>query len=313
MVRTDAGLVSEVVAAMHIASAPGAAVGGSGGRQLRRHNIALEGKSSGSRETDALTLADLTVQELVVSALRDCDPVFRRCRIEAEEETGDLGVFAPDSPVTIALDPIDGTKQFRDHTGNGYAVMMHIRTRETVHGSLVYLPESGPTGEWVLAAAGTVKCGPDDCSRTAADVLNGLPNITAGDREPSRKIYLIGFQKRDRECAELVTGTGLQGVAPDDMPGSIYPLLASGAFAGSLIHSPNIYDFPVSLHLARLFGGDAVWVHNGQSVHFGEMWMDRRADMLRLPGIVACAVDHEVRTRLVNLARDWSQERYAEA
>jgi 3'(2'), 5'-bisphosphate nucleotidase len=146
MVRSDAGLVSEVVAAMHTHLPPVLRWAGAVARQLRRHNIALEGKSSGSRETDALTLADLTVQELVVSALSDCDPVFRRCRIEAEEETGDLGVFAPDSPVTIALDPIDGTKQFRDHTGNGYAVMMHIRTRETVHGSLVYLPESGPTG-----------------------------------------------------------------------------------------------------------------------------------------------------------------------
>ena len=57
---------------------------GSVARRMRSFNIALEGKHSGSSNTDALTLADLTVQELLVGALRDGDPLFRRCRIEAE-------------------------------------------------------------------------------------------------------------------------------------------------------------------------------------------------------------------------------------
>jgi len=37
-------------------------------RELRRHNIGLSGKNSGSATTDALTLADLTIQDLLVSA-----------------------------------------------------------------------------------------------------------------------------------------------------------------------------------------------------------------------------------------------------
>lgn len=279
-------------------------------RQMRRHEIALEGKSSGSRETDALTLADLTVQELLVSALRDGDPLFRRCRLEAEEQTGDVAAFDAASPVTIAIDPIDGTKQFRDRTGNGYAVMIHVRTVETVVGSLVYLPESGPQGEWVQVCDGVVKCGPDDLSRPARDVLAALPPIRAADRGRTRHIYLIGFQQHDRARAELVTRAGLIGVPPDDMPGSIYPLLATGRFAGSLIHSPNVYDFPVSLHIARTLGGDAVWVHSGEPVHFRRTWLDERADMLRLPDIVACAVEEDVRRTLVEVARDWSRIRY---
>jgi 3'(2'), 5'-bisphosphate nucleotidase len=40
--------------------------------------------------------------------------------------------------------------------------------------------------------------------------------------------------------------------------------------------------------------------------------MDERADMLRLPGIVACAVDRGVLQTLVNLSRDWNPERYAD-
>ncbi|MBC8117507.1 MAG: inositol monophosphatase, partial [Candidatus Saccharimonas sp.] len=83
-------------------------------RELRQHNIAVGGKNSGSATTDALTLADLTIQGLIVSALRDCDPIFRHCRIDAEESTGDLARFPNDADFTIGIDPIDGTKKYRD-------------------------------------------------------------------------------------------------------------------------------------------------------------------------------------------------------
>jgi 3'(2'), 5'-bisphosphate nucleotidase len=86
--------------------------------------------------------------------------------------------------------------------------------------------------------------------------------------------------------------------------------MSSGEFGGSLIHSPNIYDFPVSLQIARVLGGDAVWVHNGQSVHFEERWMDDRADMLRLPGIVACSPNRQTLRTLCEVAKDWSPQRY---
>ena len=108
----------------------------------------------------------------------------------------------------------------------------------------------------------------------------------------------------------MVTQIGLNGFAPDEMPDSIYPLLACGEFGGSLIHSPNIYDFPVSLHIARTLGGDAIWVHNGESVHFKETWLDDRADMLRLPGIVACSANRETLNKLADLAKNWNRNRY---
>ena len=63
-------------------------------KRLRQFNIAVEGKSSGNSNTDALTLADLSVQELIVAALRDADPILRQCRIEGEESTGDMSLFA---------------------------------------------------------------------------------------------------------------------------------------------------------------------------------------------------------------------------
>lgn len=279
-------------------------------RQLRKFNIGLSGKTSGSAETDALTLADLTVQELVVSALRDRAPIFRQCRIEAEEANGDIGRFANDSELTIALDPIDGTKQYRDHTGNGYAVMLHLRDRSTLHYSLVFIPESGEHGTWFEAIGSRIVVGEDDPGRPARDVLDGLTPIAPATRPNSKKVYLIGFQKRDRERAAAVSAAGLQGVAPDDMPGSIYPLLASGEFGGSLIHSPNVYDFPVSLQIARILGGDAIWTDTGEPVHFRETWLDERANMLRLPRIIACAVDREALRVLKDVAQSWSPNRY---
>src|SRR5712691_5616072 len=209
-------------------------------RGLRTFNVALTGKSSGNSNTDALTLADLTVQELVVAALRDRSPLFRQCRLDAEEANGDIRRFARDSELTIALDPIDGTKQYRDRTGNGYAGMLHLRDRRTVHYSLVFVPEAGEHGTWVEAIGSRIVCGPDDPDRSARQVLDALTPINAATRPKSKNIYLIGFQQRDPERAAAVTNIGLRGVAPDDMPGSIYPLLATGEFGGSLIHSPNI-------------------------------------------------------------------------
>lgn len=278
--------------------------------RLRQFDVSIEGKTSGSSNTDALTLADITVQELALSALRDRAPELRSCRIEAEEANGDLGAFAAESEYVISLDPIDGTKYYRDRTGDQWAVMLHLRTRDTVHYSLVFVPEDGDSGTWVEACGDRIVCGPDDTSRPARAVLDAMTPIDLDNWDGTDSIYLIGFQDLDPARAKEVTDLGLTGVAPDDMPGSIYPLLATGAFGGSLIHSPNIYDFPVSLHLARILGGDAVWVHNGKSVNFDEMWMDDRADMLRLPGIVACSPKREYLNAFCELAKDWPKERY---
>ncbi|MBW3541109.1 MAG: inositol monophosphatase [Planctomycetes bacterium] len=280
-------------------------------RQLRGFNVALAGKTSGSASTDALTLADLTVQELVVSALRDGDPILRQCRLEAEEQTGDLGRFASFGPLTLALDPIDGTRAYRDKYNDGYAIALTLRDVETVHYSLVYLPEIGREGTWVEVADGRIALGEDDCSRPADAVLAELPSIDPATRPDSKKIYLIGFQEADAERALAVMRSGLEGYTADDMPGSIFNLFATGEFGGSLIHTPNVYDFPVTLHMARVLGGDALRVDTGRPADFHDLWLDDRADMLRMPGIIACSHSRRTLEVLCRLARDWNPVRYA--
>lgn len=281
--------------------------GGAIARQLRRHDIALGGKQSGFAATDALTLADLSVQELLVAALRDMGPTVRRCRLEAEEKSGDLAAFARESDWVLAIDPIDGTRQYRDRTG-GYAVMLHARTADTIHYSLVYFPEDGAQGTWLEARDGRIVLGPDDWSREARAALDALPALRM-DRQPTtRRVLVGGFLDRDAERARAVAAAGLETVVePAESP---YPLIARGELAGALIHTPNVYDFPVIVHLTRLLGGDAVWVLDGGPIDFRTIWLDDRADMLRLPGIVACAVDPTVRATLVEVARDWSTTRY---
>ncbi len=163
-------------------------------KQLRQFNIQLEGKSSGSSNTDALTLADLTVQELLVCGLRDADPIFHKCRVEAEEANGDIGAFDAASPYTIALDPIDGTKYFSERTGNGYAVMLHLRTRDEVLYSLVYAPEMGlkvPDRSVWPHRQNRKRQSPDP----SVAWLRNLPAVTPSSRGDSKKIYLIGFQR----------------------------------------------------------------------------------------------------------------------
>ncbi len=279
-------------------------------KRMRQFDISVEAKSSGSPNTDALTLADLSVQELLVSCLRDTDPLFRQCRLQGEESTGDFDRFASASEFSIVIDPIDGTKGYRDREGNAYSVILSLQTPQTVEYSLVYIPEEGEQGSWVFACGDTVALGPDDPHLPASDVVRSLPAIDPAQRASSKKIYLIGYQDQDAEKAQLVTEAGLEGVLAENMGGCHYWTFAQGNFAGSLIHTPNIYDFPVGMHIARIFGGDAVWVHNREPVHLRETWVDERADMLRLPGIVACSVDAGVLDTLCELAQDWNPVRY---
>jgi 3'(2'), 5'-bisphosphate nucleotidase len=279
-------------------------------RGLRRHDIAIGGKSSGFADTDALTIADLTVQELLVSALRDMGPAVRACRIEAEETSGDLGRFASDGDWTLAIDPIDGTRQYRDRTGNAYSVMLHARTVDTFHYSLVYYPEQGPEGTWLEVRGSRLVVGPDDVMRPARAVLDGMTPVPSGGSRNTRRILVSGFLRGADDRARAVSAAGLEAVLGGDVEEGLYPLMARGQLGGALFHTPNVYDFPVSVHVARALGGDAVWVHDGRRLDFRSVWRDERASMLRLPGIVACAFDRDVLKALSEVARDWSRERY---
>ena len=69
----------QIITALQQALQPIVRWSGAVAKRLRQFNIAVDGKHSGNANTDALTLADLSVQELLVAALRDADPILRTC------------------------------------------------------------------------------------------------------------------------------------------------------------------------------------------------------------------------------------------
>jgi 3'(2'), 5'-bisphosphate nucleotidase len=286
-------------------------------RRLRGYDIGLPGKHSGAAATDALTIADLSLQELIVAALRDCDPVFRQCRIDAEETTGDLARFPADADLTIGIDPIDGTQRYRDRTGSAYSVMLHLRSKSAVLYSLVHQPEYGEHGSWIEARGGRILAGPDDPSRPAADVVRSLPRARAakeaGKAPAVPKVFIAGFQEAKADVARRVAQLGIDAEDSSSGTQTGYQRIAAGEICGALFHSPNVYDFPVMMHLFRILGGDAVRVGDGKPADFREVWRDERANLQRLPGIIAASTDAGVLRRLVELARHWNPARYRAA
>jgi 3'(2'), 5'-bisphosphate nucleotidase len=282
-------------------------------RQLRGYDIALSGKHSGSAATDALTIADLSLQELIVAALRDCDPVFRQCRIDAEETTGDLARFPVDADLTIGIDPIDGTQRYRDRSGSAYSVMLHLRSKSDVLYSLVFQPEYGAHGSWIEVRDDRIVAGSDDPSRPAAEVVRSLPQAKAGPAPAAPRIFVAGFREAQSDVVRRVTQLGIDAEGSSSAAQTGYQRIAAGEVSGALFHSPNVYDFPVMMHLLRILGGGAVRVHDGKPVDFHGVWRDERANLLRLPGIVAASVDAGMLGRLVELARDWNPVRYRAA
>jgi len=281
-------------------------------RLLRQHQISLAGKGTGSAGTDALTLADLSLQEMIVAALRDCDPIFRHCSIDAEETTGDLHLFPDNAPLTIGIDPIDGTRKYRDHAGHGYSIMLHLRNKTEVVYSLVFIPELGPAGWWVEAVGDRIVCGPDDPGRRAEDVLRSLPAISVPAHPVSKTIYVNGFRSNEQEVVNRLRQAGLNGLMSDELPSCPYDLIAKGELAGVLLHSPNVYDFPVILHLMQIIGGQGVFVRDRHAVNFRDLWLDPKASMRRLRGIVACATNSADLQVLCDLSQDWHSDRYRE-
>ena len=191
--------------------------------------------------------------------------------------------------------------------------MLHLRNRETVLYSLVSSPNRAPNGTWVEVRDGQVFCGPDDPTRPAEDVLRTMPAVdprTCARFEKDLRDRLSRQQDPDR--ARDVTAAGLEGHTSDTMDGSILRTCVAGParrFADPF--AERLRFSGLAAHRAVL-GGDAVWVHNRQPVNFRETWLDKRANMIRLPGIVACCTNPQTLDTLCTLARDWNPNRYTE-
>jgi 3'(2'), 5'-bisphosphate nucleotidase len=59
---------------------------------------------------------------------------------------------------------------------------------------------------------------------------------------------------------------------------------------------------------AHQYGGEPV--NQGEPVNLRDLWVDDRADMLRLPGIIACSANRQTLAVLCDLAKDWNPAWY---
>jgi len=100
--------------------------------------VANVGKSGETRiEKQALTRADLEVQEILLRALLACRP---HVRLEAEEDTPTCALFGNDSDEVAIIDPIDGT--YHSYLGGEgpYSVILGFAVKGVYRQALVALP-----------------------------------------------------------------------------------------------------------------------------------------------------------------------------
>lgn len=272
-------------------------------RQLRKHDVAVEGKGSGYAPTDALTLADLGIQEILVDALRDFGPEFHQCRLELEESTGDTAAFATESPLTIAIDPIDGTKHFRDGTSDGYGIIISLRRSDSSLYSLGYFPEQGRVGEWVEVNGGRIIHALEDTSMPARRVLDAAETLAADAVARSNAVWVTGYRTDPDLVAKHLTQEGFKTVMSDGRSEHICTELVKGRIDGMLMNRPGVYDAPMWMHVVTALGGSECWAHNGERVDFRDSWYDEGSKGLRLSGAIACARDQGQLARIVAVAK----------
>ncbi len=272
-------------------------------RQLRRHDVAVADKGAGYAAADALTLADLSIQEILVDALRDSGAAMRQCRLEVEEETGDLDAFPAEAPLTIAIDPIDGTLHFRDRTSDGYGILLSLRDREHSHYSLGFFPEQGACGQWVEVRGDSVIVTDDDTSMPARNLLDTTKPVDTAALTRSDTVWLTGYRTDRAMVGRRLEGEGLHVVGSDTHGAHVCTEMALGRIDGLLMNHPGVYDAPMWMHVLTTLGGNACWVQNGDPIDYRNAWFDTGCKGMRLDGVIACARDTQRLAQIVDVGK----------
>lgn len=120
-------------------------------RRLQRYVPHERKHASNSPESEALTVIDLTSQDLLLNELHRA---FPELAVDAEEDTETLRLFPPSEPgrPLAVLDPIDGTWNYT-RGSNDYAVMGSLIANDRFEASLLHFPNQGLTC-WAIAGEG---------------------------------------------------------------------------------------------------------------------------------------------------------------
>lgn len=108
-------------------------------------------KPGKSAESEALSVADLAAQDVILHLLASA---FPEAEVDAEEETDTVALFSaagPGSPILV-IDPIDGSLNYIRRKGE-YAVMGACLLHDAYQASLIYFPLE-KTAYWAVRGGG---------------------------------------------------------------------------------------------------------------------------------------------------------------
>lgn len=120
-------------------------------QHLQGHVRNVGKQSSGTPESDALSVADLATQDVLLLRLAES---FAGIAVDAEEDTKIVQRFVPAAPhrPLIVLDPIDGSLNYLDNSPD-YAVMGALIEHDRYLASVVHFPALDAT-YWAVRGGG---------------------------------------------------------------------------------------------------------------------------------------------------------------
>ncbi len=144
--------------------------------------------SAGTPESEALTVADLAAQDVILHLLADALP---EVSIDAEEDTASVRLFPPAAPgrSEVVVDPVDGTLSYLMGSGD-FAVMAGLFREAWLVASVAAYPAHGAL-HWAIAGGGchSQPAGADPQRARVADAAESVlvsPRVPESWREALR-------------------------------------------------------------------------------------------------------------------------------
>jgi fructose-1,6-bisphosphatase/inositol monophosphatase family enzyme len=201
----------------------------------------------------ALTVADIGTQEIILKALLEC---FPDVSLAAEEDTETVDEFPMEADAQVVIDPIDGTLRSYLEASGPYAVIVGLAIRGIYRAALVSLPREGLFFDATLGqgACAVVSGRSRRPVRTTCDgnrvlVSHGMPESVM-DALRSRNYLVIPACGGAVSIAPLIKGV-CAGVRWSDtdlgisIRGRVGVLIAREA--GALVRAANGAEFPADL------------------------------------------------------------------
>ncbi|MBU0457953.1 hypothetical protein KJ652_06445 [Patescibacteria group bacterium] len=216
----------------------------------RQPEIVQKSKTeTGNERFDLVTEADLALQEIVLKELIKTE--LRRCIIKPEEETPTTKKFTGEVPISITIDPVNGTQRFINRS-KAWEIMVGAQTPDQI----LYTCSRSPGFDYTLEID-------EEHGIKHFGRLPDIPKDVIGDNAifvKNRERFLEQFP----EMAEHLSLDEYQFQDSDPHFDAINGRLGrnmtfvAGLVKGILKYRANVYDGLLPAHYAKHSGGKVV-------------------------------------------------------